>query len=184
MSAKQNGRMPIHPLTPEQERACLPDDRGYGSIGLTKREAVAIAVMQGFAADPGTTETRPEALATCAARWADALLTELAKPAPQAGPHPSLTYDKARETIIKAGAPYCGYTDRAVTAIDAMQFLGTPAGTALVTAAKAVLPPMEDGLRVMRSSGTLPAYRLSQLAELERAVENVRRIAAGEALPK
>lgn len=47
--------------------------------GLTKRELFAAMAMQGFAADPGITEARPEALAAGAVRWADALLAELAK---------------------------------------------------------------------------------------------------------
>lgn len=72
--------------TPEQRAKVNGDSPAAPALisvawcaGLTKREVAAIAVMQGFAADPNTTASSHEALATAAVQMADALLLELAR---------------------------------------------------------------------------------------------------------
>ena len=47
------------------------------TYGLTKRERIAIAAMQGFCAAPDTDHWAVETLAECAVRQADALLAQL-----------------------------------------------------------------------------------------------------------
>ena len=81
MSAQQLGDQPIHPLTPEQEVACLTDC-GWGTPGLTKRELFAAMAMQGILGNAYWNEHgdyTPEGVAKSARDYADALLAELAK---------------------------------------------------------------------------------------------------------
>lgn len=78
-----NGDQSAYPITAEDERNT--GDGGWGSAGLTKREAFAVAAMQGMLASnfdqsfqPAITLPYAE-LANQSVNYADALLSELAK---------------------------------------------------------------------------------------------------------
>jgi len=71
---RDNSNEPAYPCDP------VTFNQGDAAVGLTKREAFAMAAMQGFMACPDYTETTYTDAARLSVRMADALLAELAKP--------------------------------------------------------------------------------------------------------
>ncbi len=83
MDAKQLGQEPAHPKITQAVTAVAsyPDYDFNGYSGLTKREAFAMAAMQGYIAMFASSEQKIDAIkmATRCAEFSDALLAELAK---------------------------------------------------------------------------------------------------------
>ncbi len=84
MSIFSNGETPAHPVDcawdDGEVRGTQTGNRSGWAIGLTKREHLAAMAMQGFCACPHAWEEKNAVeLAAMAAKYADALLLELAK---------------------------------------------------------------------------------------------------------
>ncbi len=84
MSAVENGRLPAAPVECTWTNTGVIGKQtgpsGAMLTGLTKREAFAMAAMQGFASRPYATSAKD--VASECVRWADTLLAALAEPRP------------------------------------------------------------------------------------------------------
>ena len=77
MSMKTNGDMPAMPFEEVRSRFQGLPDKWANHGGLTKREMMAMAAMQGLLAAPDLNTVQPSSVASTAIIYADALLAEL-----------------------------------------------------------------------------------------------------------
>lgn len=78
----KNGDQPAYPIQYEQEYGDHGMKEQTIKGGMTKREVMAMAAMQGFLSILGDTnigEPKPDYLASMSVKYADALLAELEK---------------------------------------------------------------------------------------------------------